>query len=46
MLLIPKSSFADRLDIPGGVCELSYALNVDQIVKSVGDDAAGATAGR
>ena len=38
------SSVEARLEIPEGVCVLTFdSLNVDQIVKSVGDDSAGAT---
>ncbi|KAK0446411.1 Molybdopterin biosynthesis MoaE [Desarmillaria tabescens] len=41
----PKASIDIALDVPGGVCSItSQPLDVQQIVKSVGDDGAGATA--
>lgn len=41
-----SSSYAERLEIPSAVCELSYnVLNVPDIIASVGDDGAGGTAG-
>ncbi|KAK0208058.1 Molybdopterin biosynthesis MoaE [Desarmillaria ectypa] len=41
----PKASIDIALDVPGGVCSItSQPLDVQKIVQSVGDDAAGATA--
>ncbi|KAL0576358.1 hypothetical protein V5O48_005617 [Marasmius crinis-equi] len=39
--LEPTASFETELESPGSVCAISYTLNVDEIVKSVGDDGAG-----
>ncbi len=39
------ASYAVSVDVDGGICALSYEeLNSAQIIKSVGDDAAGAIA--
>ncbi|KAK0198160.1 Molybdopterin biosynthesis MoaE [Armillaria mellea] len=41
----PKASVDIALDVPGGICSItSQPLDVQEIVQSVGDDAAGATA--
>ncbi|KAK0245538.1 molybdenum cofactor synthesis 2 [Armillaria nabsnona] len=41
----PKASIDIALDIPGGICSITLQpLDVQGIVQSVGDDAAGATA--
>ncbi len=41
----PKASIDIALDIPGGICSItSQPLDVQEIVQSVGDDAAGAIA--
>ncbi|KAK0436636.1 Molybdopterin biosynthesis MoaE [Desarmillaria tabescens] len=41
----PNTSIDIALDVPGGVCSItSQPLDVQQIIQSVGDDAAGATA--
>ena len=42
---IPSASVDAQLDIPEGTCVLTYEpLNVQEIIQSVGDDSAGATA--
>ncbi|KAG7099098.1 hypothetical protein E1B28_000972 [Marasmius oreades] len=40
--LEPTASFEIKLESQRSICAISYTLNVDEIVKSVGDDAAGA----
>ena len=41
----PAASIEARLDVPEGTCVLTYQpLDVQQIIQSVGDDGAGATA--
>ena len=41
----PSASVEARLEIPEGACSLTYqALDVEEIISSVGDDGAGATA--
>ncbi|KAF9270113.1 molybdenum cofactor synthesis 2 [Marasmius fiardii PR-910] len=40
--LEPSASFETKHESPGYICAISYTLNVDEIIKSVGDDAAGA----
>ncbi|KAI0756911.1 molybdenum cofactor synthesis 2 [Daedaleopsis nitida] len=43
--LIPSASVEARLNIPEGICVLTYRpLDIQAIITSVGDDAAGATA--
>ena len=43
--LIPSASIDATLDIPEGRCTLSYtSINVDEVINSVRDDGAGATA--
>jgi len=45
MYLIPSASVDATSHIPEGRCTLSYAqINVDEIINSVRDDGAGATA--
>ncbi|TFK41212.1 molybdenum cofactor synthesis 2 [Crucibulum laeve] len=44
MDLPPSTSVEATFEIPEGICVLSYSLNVQQIIQSVQDDAAGATA--
>ena len=44
-LSIPSASIEARLEIPEGTCVLTYQpLDVQTVIRSVGDDAAGATA--
>lgn len=38
------TSVEAELQIPEGICALSYHLDVDKVIKSVQDNAAGATA--
>ena len=41
----PSASFGTRLETEDGECVLTYdPLNAEEIIKSVGDDSAGATA--
>ena len=45
MATTPSASVEARLDIPEGTCALTYeSLDVQAIIQSVADDAAGATA--
>lgn len=44
MDLPPTTSVEAELQIPEGICALSYSLHVDKAIKSVQDHAAGATA--
>ncbi|KXN90075.1 Molybdopterin synthase catalytic subunit [Leucoagaricus sp. SymC.cos] len=44
MSLPPAASVEGSLEIPEGTCAMSYALDTQQIIKSVQDDRAGATA--
>ncbi len=44
MLLPPAASVEGSLEIPKGKCVISNSLNVQDIINSVQDDSAGATA--
>lgn len=44
MSLPPAASVEGSLEIPEGRCVISYSLNVQDIINSVKDDGAGATA--
>lgn len=44
MLLPPAASVEDSLEIPEGKCVISNSLNVQDVINSVQDDSAGATA--
>jgi len=44
MIMSSFPSIETSLAIPEGICVLSYSLDVDQIIKSVAHDGAGATA--